>query len=176
MGDEVGGGKVGAAFRPVSITDNTGGTASSTLVSTAPQVLVPSFTLQLADIVSAAAYEIVVPYAFTISSALWRTGKAASTSSKLATLTLSTTGGSITGGVMALTTANQNTAGGSVAATAISGANATQAAGSAIILTASSVTAFVEGDGWCELTLINNDLANTLSSIAAKCNKIIDAL
>lgn len=117
---------------------------------------------QLADFVNSGAWTIAVPFAFTVLSALWRTGKPASTSSKLATLTLSTSAGAVTGGVMALTTANQNTTGGTVAASAISGANATGAAAGTIIVTASAVTAFVEGDGWVEVTVSNNDLASPL--------------
>jgi hypothetical protein len=168
--------KPSAPFKPTSLTDNTGGTVSSTLAATAVEMTQLMAPLQLADIANSAAYAITIPFNFTLVSALWRTGKPATTGSKLATLTLSTTGGSLTGGVMALTSANQTPAGATVAATAISGANATQAAGSSIILTGSSVTSFVEGDGVCELTLINNDLANTLSSLASKINKIVDQL
>jgi hypothetical protein len=114
---------------------------------------------QLTDFANSAAYARGIPFNFTVLSALFRTAKPASTTSKLATLTLSTTAGAVTGGVMALTTANQNTAGGTVAATAISGTNATSTAGTAVIITASSVTAFGEGDGWVEVTVRNNDLS-----------------
>ncbi len=162
-------------FKPNRLTDNSGGTAGDTIAAAGLKqtVIIP---MQLSDLVNSGAWALALPFAFTILSALFRTGKPASTSSKLATLTLSTTGGALTGGVMALTTANQNATGGSVAATAISGANATGAAGDSIIATASSVTAFVEGDGWVEITVRNNDLAATIASIASKQNAVIDGL
>jgi hypothetical protein len=70
----------------------------------------------------------------------------------LATLTVGISGVAVTGGVMALTTANQNTIGGTVAASAITALNL-GAAGSTLEVTASAVTAFVEGDGWVEFTV-----------------------
>jgi hypothetical protein len=85
-------------------------------------------------------------------SALFRTAKPASTASKLATLTVEIGGTAVTGGVMNLTSANQNTIGGSVAASAITALNV-GAAGSTLGVTASAVTAFVEGDGWVEFTV-----------------------
>jgi hypothetical protein len=111
-------------------------------------VLMP---LQLADI-AAGTFKIGMPSAFVVLSALFRTAKPASTAAKLATLTVGISGVAVTGGVMALTTANQNTIGGSVAATAITGANI-GAAGATLEVTASAVTAFVEGDGWVEFTV-----------------------
>lgn len=120
---------------------------------------------QLADLANSEAWTIAVPFAFTVLSALFRTGKPASTSAKAVTLTISTSAGSLTGGVMSLTSANQNTTGGTVAASAISGANATAAAAGTIIATPSSVTAFVEGDGWVEVTVQNNDMKNYLASL-----------
>lgn len=116
-------------------------------------VLMP---LQLADIATGT-FKIGMPAAFVVLSALFRTAKPASTASKLATLTVGISGVAVTGGVMALTTANQNTIGGTVAATAITGANI-GAAGATLEVTASAVTAFVEGDGWVEFTVA--DLGN----------------
>jgi hypothetical protein len=160
-----------------AVTDNSGGTASSTagVVATAYEdvKIIPA---QLADFVNAGTWTLALPFNFTVLSALWRTGKPASTASKLTTLTLSTSTGAVTGGVMALTTANQNATGGTVAATAISGANATVVAGGTIILTPSSTTAFVEGDGWCEITIKNNDSANAAATIIALANSMRAAL
>lgn len=143
------------AFKPNRITDNSGGVAGDTLAAAALKqtVIIP---MQLLDLVNSGAWTIALPFAFTILSALFRTGKPASTAAKAATITLSTSAGSLTGGVMALTSANQNTTGGSVAASAVSGANASASAGGTIIATASSVTAFVEGDGWVEVTVRND--------------------
>jgi hypothetical protein len=107
--------------------------------------------LQLADI-AAGTFKIGMPAAFQVLSALFRTAKPASTAAKLATLTVGISGVAVTGGVMALTTANQNTIGGTVAASAITALNL-GAAGSTLEVTASAVTAFVEGDGWVEFTV-----------------------
>lgn len=161
-----------AGVYPTRLTDSTGGTTGSALASTAPQSVI-GFGAQLLDFVNSGAWTLGVPFAFVINSALWRTGKPASTSAKAATLTLSTSTGAVTGGVISLTTANQNTTGGTAAATAISGAGATVAAGGTLIATASSVTAFVEGDGWLEATVTDTDMANALASLNAMINAII---
>lgn len=113
--------------------------------------------LQLADIATGT-FKIAVPFAFTVTSALFRTNKAATTASKLATLTVGIAGTPVTGGVMSLTSANQNTIGGTVAASAITALNV-GTAGQTLEVVASSVTAFVEGDGFVEFTVTNNDLA-----------------
>jgi hypothetical protein len=155
---------------PNMVTDSTGGSTGVTLASTGPQqtVVIPC---QLLDFISGA-ITLALPFAFTVVSALFRTNKPATTGSKGATLTLSTSGGAVTGGVMTLTSANQNTTGGTAAASAISGTNATVVAGGTVIITPSSVTTFVEGDGWVEVTVTNNDLANTLATL----NKLISQL
>lgn len=162
-------------FQPSKLTDSTGGTAGSTLVVTAPQQLL-MIPVQLADLVNSAVWTLAIPFAFTVLSALFRTGKPGAGSSAAATLTLSTSGGAVTGGVMATTLANQNTTGGAVAASAISGANATVVAGGTIIITPTSVTVFTAGDGWVEIVVSNNDLANTISSLAAQIGKIQDSV
>lgn len=131
-------------------------------------VMIP---VQLSDLVNSATWKIAVPFAATISSALFRTGKPASTAAKAATLTVTTNGGTaVTGGVITLTSANQNTTGGTAAATAISGAGATITAGQTIEFAVSSVTAFVEGDGYVEFTVTNNDLTNQFSLVASETN------
>lgn len=160
-----------------AITDNSGGTGAPTtgVVANAYKVVVV-LPLQLVDIATGT-FKVAVPFACTVLSALFRTAKPASTASKLATLTVTTNGATaVTGGVMALTTANQNTIGGTVAATAISGAAATIAAGQTIEVTASAVTAFVEGDGYVEFTVSNNDLANAAATQIALENQLRSAL
>ena len=120
--------------------------------------------VQLVDLANAADFRVGVPFAFTLSSFLFRTGKPASTASKLATLTADVNAAAVTGGVAALTTANQNAAGGTVAASAITAGN-TGTAGQTVGVTASAVTAFVEGDGYIEFTVVNNDLANAIATL-----------
>jgi hypothetical protein len=79
----------------------------------------------------------------------------ASTASKAATITPSIGGTNLTGGVLALTTANC-TAGAIVNDSAITAGN-TFDADDAFDLTLSSVTAFVEGSGVIEVTYYNDD-------------------
>jgi hypothetical protein len=147
-----------------ALADNTGGTTGQALAANACKrtVILP---LQLAD-VAAGDFKVAVPYAFTLLATAFRTAKAATTAAKAATLTPDINGVAVTGGVVALTSANQNTIGGSVAGSAVTAAN-TGTAGQALGVTASAVTAFVEGDGWVEFTVLNNDLANALASLNA---------
>lgn len=112
--------------------------------------------LQLADI-AAGVFAINVPFAFTLNSTAFKTAKAATTAAKGATLTPIIGATPVTGGVMTLTSANQTPIGNSTAGTAVTGAN-TGAANSALGVTASAVTTFVEGDGWVEFNVTNNDL------------------
>lgn len=113
--------------------------------------------LQLLDIATGD-FKVAIPYAFTVVSALFRTAKPATTAAKAATLTVSVNGTPATGGAMALTSANQNTIGGSVAGSAIT-AGGTGTAGQTVGVTASAITAFIEGDGYVEFTIQNTDLS-----------------
>jgi hypothetical protein len=95
-----------------------------------------------------------VGFAGTVVAVRYRAGTPTSTASKLATLTSQISGSAITGGVMSLTTATTNAAGGTVAGTSITAAN-TFTAGQTLEVAVSSVTAFVEGDGWVEFDVTN---------------------
>lgn len=155
------------ATKKETITDNSGGTANAAtgIVATASkQTLI--LPLQLADIAASETYKLAVPFAFTVNSIGFRTGKPASTASKLATLTAQVNGTPVTGGVVALTTANQNATGTLTAGTAITALNI-GTAGQTVEAATSSVTAFVEGDGYIEFNVTNNDLANTIATLIA---------
>lgn len=155
----------------VAVTDNSGGTPAAIAANALKSTIV--IPIQLVGLVNAGVWKVAVPFACTVLSALFRTGKVVSTGAKAATLTVTTNGGgAVTGGVMSLTSANQATTGGTVAASAISGAGATITAGQTIEVTVSGVTAFVEGDGYVEFTVSNNDLANAIATLAAKLNTI----
>jgi hypothetical protein len=136
------------AFAELIVSAISAGGAATLQPACKQTILMP---LQLADI-AAGTFKIGMPAAFQVLSALFRTAKPASTASKLATLTVGISGVAVTGGVMNLTTANQNTIGGTVAASAITALNL-GAAGATLEVTASAVTAFVEGDGWVEFTV-----------------------
>jgi hypothetical protein len=88
--------------------------------------------------------------------------KAATTAAKLATLTPKVGSTNVTGGALALTSANCTPAGAKVAGAAITGGN-TFTASQTIGLVGSSVTAFIEGAGWVVLTLYNDDTRSALA-------------
>lgn len=159
------------------ITDNSGGTAAaSTGVSANAQkeTIIIDVGL-LSGLANSQVWKVGLPYAFTVTSALFRTGVAASTAAKAATLTVQVNGSAVTGGVMSLTTANQNATGGTVAASAITAGN-TGTAGQTVEVAVSSVTAFAEGSGWVELTVTNTDKANQAATLANLENSIRSAL
>lgn len=155
---------VGASDGQQPLTDNTAGVTGSALsANLAKQTII--LPLQLADI-AAGTFKVAVPFAFTLLATNFRTAKPATTAAKLATLTPDINGTPVTGGVMALTSANQNTIGGSVAGSAVTAANV-GTAGQTLGVTASAVTAFIEGDGYVEFTVLNNDLNNAIASLNA---------
>lgn len=148
-----------------TVPDNSGGTANAAtgvVANLAKQTFI--LPVQLADIAAAETYKIAVPFAFTLNSVGFRTGKPASTAAKLATLTAQVNGTPVTGGVVALTSANQNATGTLTAGSAITALN-TGTAGQTAEVATSAVTAFVEGDGWVEFSVTNNDLANAIATL-----------
>lgn len=153
-------------MRGESITDSSGGTASASAgivaAATKTTFLMP---VQLLDLANSQTWKLAVPFAFSLTSIGFRTGKPASTASKLATLTGQVSGVAVTGGVVSLTTANQNATGTLTAGTAIT-AGGTGAAGGTIEAAVSSVTTFIEGDGWIEFGVTNVDLANAIATLA----------
>lgn len=162
-----------------AITDSTGGiatTSPATLIANGERSTLIIPVGLLATLVNTTTYQVTIPYGFTVVSALFHTDVPATTGSKLATLTVSTTAGAVTGGVMALTSANQTPTGAAVAATAISGAAATDIATHNVIVTVSLVTAFVEGSGHIEVTLSNNDLAANWSTMSTIFNALRTSL
>lgn len=148
------------------LTDSTGGTAGSALAlaATYTKQVIP---VTLAPVANTQNYRITMPFACTLVSARFRVCAPVTTAAKAATFTATVAGEAVTGGVIALTSANCATAGDAIDATAISGAGATGVAGSTIAWTASSVTTFIEGDGMIEMVVKNNDLANALASLNA---------
>ena len=158
------------------MTDSTTGTVGRTLALNGCMTVI-NIGCQNLDLISAGAITQGVPFTFGIVSALWRTNKPAVTAAKAATVTISTSVGPLIGGVMTLTSANQNTQGGSVAALTITqNGNSIVPPGGTIILTSTSVTLFADGDGWCEITGIDYDLAGALASINNQLNLVSKSL
>lgn len=155
-----------------ALTDSSGGTAAATTglsaVSVKETIIIP---LQLAGLANSQVFKVALPYAFTLSSLGFRTGVPVSTASKAATLTAQINGSACTGGVISLTSANQATTGTLTAGTAITAAN-TGTAGQTLEVAVSSVTTFIEGDGWVEATIINTSRANAVATLAQLQNKL----
>lgn len=156
------------------ITDNSTGTASTTLAAGVGVQTIALF-VNLADIAAADLLTTYTPgYAFKILKMDFAVEKAATTAAKAATLTPKISGTALTGGVLALTSANCTPQGAVVAGTAVTAAN-TGSKTDTISITGSSVTTFVEGAGWLLLEIQNMDTANAIASLAAYANKYATA-
>lgn len=120
----------------------------------APQtVIIP--VAAMANLANAQTLKIALPFAFVVTTAAFRVGdKAVTTGAKAATATVQISGTAVTGGVMSLTSANCTPSGAAVASTAITANNQTQSVGQTLEVAISSVTAFAEGDGWFEFTVL----------------------
>ncbi len=150
-----------------ALTDNSGGTKSATTGISANMVkqtiIIP---VQLSDL-GAFTYNVAVPFAFTVTAAGFRPNRLPTTASKAVTATVQVNNASVTGGVLTISTAGITQSGVINNFTAISGAN-TGTAGQTLGILGSSVTAFVEGDGQFEFTVINTDLANGWATVVAQ--------
>lgn len=122
----------------------------------AAQMTLQQYTT-LAALANSQVIAMAVPFAFKLNSVGFRTRVVASTAAKAATLTAQVNGVSVTGGVVSLTTANQNTSGGLTAGTSITAGNV-GTAGQTVGVVVSGVTAFVEGDGYVEYNVTNTNL------------------
>lgn len=153
------------SMRAAGLTDNSGGTASASagiVANLAKQTV--QIPVQLADLATGT-LKLALPFAFTVTAAGFRVAKPATTAAKLATATLQVNGVAATGGVIALTSANCTPMGAAVAGSAVTALN-TGTAGQTVEFALSAVTAFVEGDGYFEVTVVNNDLANAIATLA----------
>lgn len=154
------------ALRAETIVDSSGGTANSAtgVVANLTKQLV-TIPVQLLDLATGT-LKVALPYAFTVvGTPQFRVAKPATTAAKAATATLQVSGVAATGGVISLTSANCTPMGAAVAASAAVTAGGTGAAGGTVEFALSSVTAFVEGDGYFEVTVTNNDLANAIATL-----------
>lgn len=149
-----------------SLTDSGGGTSGSAIAAGAAVVTFPIF-VNLADLANAETLSFDPGFNGKITAVNFRVGaKPVTTAAKAATLTAEVNGTNVTGGAVALTSANCTPAGAQVAGSAITAAN-TFTSGQTIGVNVSGVTTFAEGNGVIELTVLNTDLANALSSLNA---------
>lgn len=150
------------------VTDNSGGTANAAtgIVATLAEATV-IMPVQNTDI-AAGTIKLALPYNFkVIGTPQYRVAKPVTTAAKLATATLQVSGVAATGGVISLTSATMTPMGAAVAASAAVTALGVGAAGGTVEFAFSSVTAFIEGDGWFEVTVVNTDLANAIATLIA---------
>jgi hypothetical protein len=110
----------------------------------------------LANLANAQVYQVDAPFDGKLISANFRVITAVTTAAKAATLTAQANAVSVTGGVIALTSANCTPIGAQVAGSAITAGN-TFTVGQTVGVVVSSVTTFVEGSGIIELVVQNND-------------------
>lgn len=120
-----------------------------------------SFRIALAGLTNADILTSFVPgFKFAIEKVMFAVQAAVTTAAKLATITPKIDAVAITGGVLALTSANCTPKGTVLTGTAVTGASDDNLGSdtSAITLTASAVTAFVEGDGELIIILRNREV------------------
>ena len=163
------------AAAQAAVTDSSGGTEAPTTgvaaVAFKETILIPLGDMPLvADTVS---WRIALPYAFTLSSVLFRADVPITTGAKAATLQAGINGTPCTGGAIAV--AGAYATGATQAGSAITALNV-GAAGNTIDIVASAVTTFVEGTGHIEATIINLSRANAAATMIAQGNAIRSAL
>lgn len=148
-------------------TDNSGGTAGTTLAA-GVGVSHLVFYINLATLTDADQLTTYVPgYKFKILKVDFRVHIPVTTAAKASTINLEIGTTNLTGGAVALTSANCTPRGAAVAGSAVTGNN-TGTATDSISIEASSTTTFAEGSGWLIVSIQNMDTADAFASIAAR--------
>lgn len=162
-----------AAPVAATLTDSTTGTASAT-VAAGTGVQVIALPIDLASITGAG--DVLTNYTpgwkFKLLSASFAVSKPVTTAAKAVTLNLEIGITDVTGGSIALTSANCTPLGAVVAGTAITGANTGNAVDT-ISVEAASVTPFIEGQGYILIKIQNMDTADAAASLANEVNDLI---
>lgn len=157
------------------VTDNTGGTPEGAIGQTIARSLL-TIPAGLADLTTSGLNTaIVMPFAGKVLGVSYYVTVPSSTAAKAATATLNVNGAPATGGVVALTTANTNTANDVVVGTTVTAGN-TFTAGQTIGLAISAVTTFVEGKGFFAITVQNEDMLDAISTFIAGDTAVKSAL
>jgi hypothetical protein len=161
---------------PAALTDSTTGTASNVLAAG-----VGCFTLTIPIVLAAVTgagdvlTNYTLGYAFKILSVDCRVVVPATTITRSLSLNLEIGTTNVTGGVVALTTANCTPLGAAIAGTAVTAANVGTAADT-LSVEAASVTAFAEGEVVLLIRIQNMDSANAFASVGAKTNGLTTAI
>lgn len=155
---------------PNRLVDSTGGSATNAIAAGVGRQVVTFGPILLAGITDADVITSFVPgYKFKIVSFSAINIVAVTTGSKATTLNLEIGTTDVTGGVLALTSANQTPKGVVVNGTAITAAN-TGSSTAAISVEATSTTAFAEGSVILQLVLQNMDTADAMASVVSGLN------
>ena len=155
----------------VAFTDSTTGTVADTLAA-GVGVTTVAIPITLANVADGDILTAYTPgYKFKVLSVDFAVGVPVTTADKLSTLNVEIGTTNLTGGAVALTSANCTPLGAVVAGSAVTGAN-TGGASDTISVEASSTTAFAEGDGYLLLSIQNMDTADAFASIADKWNEV----
>lgn len=154
-----------------AMTDSTTGTAGTTFAAGVGRYVV-GIPIDLAAITGAG--DVLTTYVpghkFKILAVDFHVTKPATTAAKLATLNLEIDTTDLTGGAVALTSANCTPLGVQVAGSAVTAAN-TGSATASISVEAASVTAFAEGQGVLLLKIQNMDEADAVASAVDQLTK-----
>jgi hypothetical protein len=154
-----------------AIVDNSGGAVGNTFAA-GVGVQTLAINLNLADIAAGDVLTNYVPgYRFKVLDVDFHVLKPVTTAARAATLNLEIGTTNLTGGVVALTSANCTPAGAQVAGSAITAANV-GAATDSLSIEAASVTAFAEGSGVLLIAIQNLDTADAFASLADKWNEV----
>jgi hypothetical protein len=154
-----------------ALTDNSTGSAGTTIAAGAG-VSTITIPITLANVADGDVLTTYTPgYKFKVLSVAFAVTTAVTTADKATTLNLEIGTTNVTGGAVALTSANCTPLGAVVAGTAITAAN-TGAADATLSIEAASTTAFAEGAGVLLVTIQNMDTADAIASLAARANTL----
>ena len=157
-----------AAATDAALTDSTTGTAGASMAAGAGvQTLAIPITLASITANGDVLTNYTPGYRFKVLAVDFAVGQPVTTVAKLITLNLEIDATNVTGGAVALTSANCTPLGALVAGSAVTAANVGTSA-QTLSVEASGVTAFVEGDGMLLIKLQNMDTADAFASLEAK--------
>jgi len=158
------GSTVGAAF-----TDNTTGATTATLAA-GVGVSTISLPIELAEVIDGDVLTTYTPgYKFKILAVDFAVAVDVTTGAKASTLNVEIGTTNLTGGAVALTSANCGTVGAVVAGTAVTAAN-TGSASDTISVEGSATTTFIEGSGCLLITMQNMDTADAFAGLVTQVN------
>lgn len=160
---------------PAKLTDSTTGTAATSLAAGAGCYLI-TVPVNLATVADGDVLTTMpIPHKFKITAVDAYVTQEVTTAAKATTLNVEIGTTDLTGGAVALTSANCATLGAKVAGTAVTAAN-TGAAAATISIEASSTTAFAEGEVMVVISIQNMDIADAFASLNTTANKLLDSL